>query len=132
MHKHYISPLFEGKIFKTRAIGKTVPIFNCGNRFLELISEFKKDFYFDPKKINKIKNRKFRKRTYQSFALYKKSFKPRSKPKLKTYLYKWKTDDRADAMLYAYYSLLGLTRQDFEKQYLCSWDLAAEDSKNAG
>lgn len=88
-------------------------------------------FPIKAKSIAKIKDRKIRKACYQSFENYKKSFRPIPKPKLKIIKDEWKTDDMADAMLYAYFSQLGQTRQDFEKQYLCTWDLAAENSKNA-
>ncbi|RLL33750.1 hypothetical protein D9K80_12615 [Acinetobacter cumulans] len=88
-------------------------------------------FPIKAKSIAKIKDRKIRKACYQSFENYKKSFRPFPKPKLKIIKDEWKTDDMADAMLYAYFPQLGQTRQDFEKQYLCTWDLAAENSKNA-
>ncbi|MEX3801001.1 hypothetical protein NKV55_017065 [Acinetobacter baumannii] len=80
-----------------------------------------------------------RKACYQSFAQYKKSFKPRPIPKLKILkdewlaLEKWiasmqeatktavkKFIDTADAMSSAFNSL-----ENFRTNYLCSWDLAA-------
>ncbi len=133
----YISPLFKlllkNRFFiGGRAVGRSFYYFNYFSRELpELEWDINADFPFDPACIPKIKDRKIRKACYQSFALYKKSFKPRPKPKLKIIWDEWKTDDLADAIAYAFFSLSLQTKKEFEKQYLCHWDLAAEDPKNA-
>ncbi len=87
-------------------------------------------FPIKAKSIAKIKDRKIRKACYQSFENYKKSFRPFPKPKLKIIKDEWKTDDMADAMLYAFYQLQGMTRQDFEKQYMCTWDFASDHTED--
>lgn len=129
---NHIAPLFnalcKNKIFWNGFVpGRNLRIFNyCAKAAPELSWDINNDFPFNPKQIPRLKDRKLRKSGYQSFALYKKSFKPRPKPKLKIYRDEWKTDDMADAMLYAYFHQQGMTRQDFEKQYMCTWDLASD------
>lgn len=120
--------LFKNKLFwNGRVVGRNLRLFYyCSKQLPELSWDINADFPFDPACTPKIKDRKIRKACYQSFALYKKTFKPRPKPKLKMIRDEWKTDDLADAMLYALFSLQAQTREDFEKQYLCTWDLAAE------
>ncbi len=104
----------------------------------ELDWDFTLDFPFNPQSIHKVKNRQLRRACYQSFALYKKSFKPRSTKKLKIFKDEWplldgwqttmtkmaKTvnkqfSDMADAISYAFFSL-----NNFRAKYLCTWDLA--------
>ncbi|MEG2808735.1 MAG: hypothetical protein RR932_12305 [Acinetobacter sp.] len=133
----YISPLFKlllkNRFFiGGRAVARSFYYFNYFSRKLPRLEwDINADFPFNPELIPKIKNRKIRKACYQSFALYKKSFKPRPKPKLKIIWDEWKTDDLADAVAYSFFSLSLQTKQEFEKQYLCCWDLATEDPKNA-
>jgi len=133
----YIAPLFN-TLFKNKLFwngfvaGRNLRCFNyCAKATPELSWDINADFPFDPACIPKIKDRKIRKACYQSFSRYKKSFKPRPKPKLKIIWDEWKTDDLADAIAYSFLSLSLQTKQEFEKQYLCCWDLATEDSRNA-
>ncbi|HGF9376729.1 hypothetical protein WDA76_11095 [Acinetobacter nosocomialis] len=98
---------------------------------------YSKDLCFNPRKIKKITDRKARRAFYQSFTQYKKSFKPRPKPKLKILknewpsLEKWKASmleatktaakkfcDMTDAMSYAFRTV--------ENVYWCAWDPAKE------
>ncbi len=132
----HIAPLFNA-LFKNKVFlngftaGRSFRCFNyCAKATPELSWDINADFPFDPRRSPKIKDRKIRKACYQSFALYKKSFKPRPKPKLKIIWDEWKTDDMADAMLYALFQQQGMTRQDFEKQYMCTWDLASDHTKD--
>ncbi|MEN8338631.1 hypothetical protein ABFO74_11720 [Acinetobacter baumannii] len=111
----------------------------CAKMLPELDWDFSLDFPFNPQSIHKVKNRQLRRACYQSFALYKKTFKPRSIKKLKIFkdewpsLDKWKASmleatktaakrfsDTTDAMSYAFNSL-----ENFRTNYMCSWDLAA-------
>ncbi|MFP5005884.1 hypothetical protein ACLFLN_09635 [Acinetobacter pittii] len=131
-------------IFKGRACGRTTISFIgiCSARLPMLKWDYSKDFCFNPKNIKKVSDRKMRKACYQSFALYKKSFKPRPIPKLKILkdecpsFNDWQASiaeatkmatmatkrfsDTADAMAYAFQSL-----NYFRSQYSCTWDLAA-------
>lgn len=93
----------------------------CTQLIPELECDFYADYPFNPKHIPKVAQCRIRKACYQSFALYKKSFKPKPKPKLKIIRDEWKTDDMADSFLYGCFY-----KQDFETQYLCTWDLAAD------
>lgn len=123
--------LFQNKLFLNGFVaGRNLRIFNyCAKATPELSWDINADFPFDPVCIPKIKDRKIRKACYQSFALYK-SFKPRLKPKLKIWRDEWKTDDMADAMLYALFQRQGMNRQDFENQYMCTWDLASDHTRD--
>lgn len=114
--------LFQNKLFLNGFVaGRNLLCFNyCAKATPELSWDINANFPFNPKRIPKIKDRKIRKACYQSFALYK-SFKPRPKPKLKI----WR-DDMAYAMLYALFQRQGMNRQDFENQYMCTWDLASD------
>ncbi|MDF2419153.1 hypothetical protein GWP85_16810 [Acinetobacter beijerinckii] len=47
-----------------------------GLQLPELKFNIELDFPFNPKNISKLRNRKYRRACYQSFMLYKKSFKP--------------------------------------------------------
>ncbi|MDB0152524.1 hypothetical protein CTY75_01340 [Acinetobacter baumannii] len=126
-------------IFKGRACGRTTLNFFglCSARLPMLQWDYSKDFCFNPKKIKKISDRKMRKACYQSFALYKKTFKPRSIKKLKIFkdewpsLEKWlasmleatktaakKFSDMTDAMSYAFRTV--------KNGYWCAWDPAKE------
>ena len=133
----YIAPLFN-TLFKNKLFwngfvaGRNLRCFNyCAKATPELSWDINADFPFDPACIPKIKDRKIRKACYQSLSRYKKSFKPRPKPKLKIIWNEWKTDDLADAITYAFFSQSLKTFQEFERQYLCTWDLGVEDSRNA-
>lgn len=121
-------------IFKGRACGRTTLNFIglCSAKLPMLQWDYSKDFCFNPKNIKKIADRKLRKACYQSFAQYKKSFKPRPIPKLKILKDEWEAvmtkmakttnkqfSDMADAMSYAFFSL-----NNFRAKYLCTWDLA--------
>lgn len=131
--------VFKGNIFLvSRVNGREIIWLNrCAEMLPELYWDYSLDFPFKPESISKIKNRKHRRACYQSFALYKKSFKPRPIPKLKILkdewpsLDEWKASmleatktaaknfsDTADAMSYAFNSLKDYTN------YRCAWDLA--------
>ena len=59
------------------------------------------DFPFNPKHIPKVPQRRVRKACYQSFALYKKSFKPKCSPRFRFIKDEWawgKHDDHIDAI----------------------------------
>ncbi|MGR2827334.1 hypothetical protein FY048_17790 [Acinetobacter sp. 1124_18A] len=133
--------VFKGNIFYvSRVNGRELIWLNrCAEMLPELYWDFSLDFPFNPKSIHKVKNRKLRRACYQSFALYKKTFKPGSTKKLKIFKYEWPSldkwkasmleatetaakrfSDTADAMSYAFNSL-----EKFRTNYLCSWDLAA-------
>lgn len=116
----HIAPLLNvlfknGILLGGFAPGRKLLYFNyCAKATPELNWDITTDFPFDPKRIPKIKDRKIRKAAYQSFALYKKSFKPRPKPKLKIISDEWvKTisnlkkslDDFIDAVAYAFTSI---------------------------
>lgn len=142
---HHLNPIlnivFKCKIFfLSRVNGRElIWLKHCAKMLPELEWDFTLDFPFNPQSIPKVKNRQLRRACYQSFALYKKSFKPRSTKKLKIFkdewpsLDKWKASmleatktaakrfsDTTDAMSYAFNSL-----ENFRTNYLCSWDLAA-------
>lgn len=57
---------------KTRQMGKT-----------EINADFFADFPFNPKHCPKVAQRRIRKACYQSFALYKKSYKPKRIPRIR-------------------------------------------------
>ncbi|MDC4840260.1 hypothetical protein R4611_16340 [Acinetobacter baumannii] len=146
LQNNYLNPIISAIlktniILKGRACGRTTLnlIGLCSAKLPMLQWDYSKDFCFKPKNIKKVSDRKLRKACYQSFAQYKKSFKPRPIPKLKILkdewpsLEKWKASmleatksavkkfsDTADAMFYAFNSL-----EKFRTNYLCSWDLAA-------
>ncbi|MDV7410009.1 hypothetical protein R4481_17145 [Acinetobacter baumannii] len=149
LQNNYLNPIISAIlktniILKGRACGRTTLNFFglCSAKLPMLQWDHSKDFCFNPKNIKKISDRKMRKACYQSFAQYKKSFKPRPIPKLKILkdewpsLEKWKASmleatksavkkfsDTADAMSYAFNSL-----EKFRTNYLCSWDLAAGEN----
>lgn len=136
--------LFKNKLLWTGfAAGRSLRLFNyCSQQLPGLAWDINLNFPFNPKYIPKLKDRKLRKAAYQSFARYKASFKSKSTPKpdFKVIVDEWgkalsrvaKTfRDTVDAISYAFASLSIRSKQDSEKQYMCSWDLATEDSKNA-
>ena len=96
--------------------------------------DFSKNFCFNPSKIPKVKDRKLRKACYQAFALYKKSFKPIPKLKLKIWrdefprLMKRATqvwsDHAVDA--FSFFSHCVDQKAKFAAQYECRWDLGKE------
>ncbi|WDE16909.1 hypothetical protein KMZ14_05015 [Acinetobacter schindleri] len=139
----HIAPLLNvlfknGILLGGFAPGRKLLYFNyCAKATPELNWDITTDFPFDPKRIPKIKYRKIRKAAYQSFTLYKTSFKsrPKLKPKLKVIADEWGKalsklakagSDAVDAFSYAFASLSIRSKQDFEKQYLCTWDLASD------
>lgn len=70
--------VFKGKIFfLSRVNGRElIWLKRCEEMLSELYWDYSLAFPFNPKSISKLKNRKYRRACYQSFALYKKSFKP--------------------------------------------------------
>lgn len=94
--------------------------------------DFSKNLCFNPKKIQKVPDRKRRKACYQAFALYKKSFKPMPKPKLKIWRDEWPklmkrathvwSDHVADA--FSFFAHCYKERAKFAAQYECAWDLS--------
>lgn len=123
-----VNALFQNRIlWNGFASGRSLRLFNyCSQQLPELAWDITLDFPFNPKYIPKLKNRKCRKAAYQSFVRYKKSFKPVPESILKVIHDELKTDGLADAISYAFIQQGKMTRQNFEKQYMCSWDLAAE------
>ncbi|MFW2024302.1 hypothetical protein [Acinetobacter baumannii] len=145
LQNNYLNPIISvilktNIILKGQACGRTTISFIgiCSARLPMLQWDYSKDFCFNPKNIKKISDRKLRKACYQSFAQYKKSFKPRPIPKLKIIKDEWpsleewkasmleatktavkKFSDTADAMAYAFHS-----SNYFKSQYSCAWDLA--------
>ncbi len=101
-------------------------------RMTELEWDFSKKFCFNPSKIPKVKDRKLRKACYQSFALYKKSFKPIPKPKLKIWRDEWPrlmkratqvwSDHAVDA--FSFFAHCVDQKAKFAAQYECRWDLS--------
>ncbi|GEM_PF-708177 len=96
--------------------------------------DFSKKFCFNPKKIQKVPDRKRRKACYQSFALYKQSFKPMPKPKLKIWRDEWPrlmkgatqawSDHAVDA--FSFFAHCVDQKAKFAAQYECRWDLGEE------
>ncbi|MCZ3086314.1 hypothetical protein NYZ05_04765 [Acinetobacter baumannii] len=131
--------VFKGKIFfLSRVNGRElIWLKRCEEMLPELYWDYSLDFPFKAKSISKVKDRKHRRACYQSFAQYKKSFKPRPIPKLKILkdewpaLEKWiasmqeatktaakKFSDMTDAMSYAFRTVKNV--------YWCAWDPAKE------
>ncbi|MFW2037766.1 hypothetical protein ACG92Y_04450 [Acinetobacter ursingii] len=89
---------------------------------------------FNPKKIPKVPNRKQRKACYQAFALYKKSLKPKPKPKLKISKDEWPaiisnairaySDHITDS--FSFFAHCYKERAKVAAQYECRWDLGKE------
>ncbi len=55
----------------------------CNQLIPELKTDFFADFPFNPKHCPKVAQRRIRKACYQSFALYKKSYKPKRIPRIR-------------------------------------------------
>lgn len=67
-----------------RESGKYLIFFNLCKDFVpELKFDINHDFPFNPKHCPKVENRRIRKACYQSFALYKKSYKPNRLPRFR-------------------------------------------------
>lgn len=87
------------------------------------------DFPFIPKRIKKVKNRKVRRACYQSFKLYKNSFKPIRHPRLRMIMDeypRYESNDHIDALAYAF------TNSLFYSQYNMAWDRDTENSFSKG
>lgn len=92
MHHHYLNPIlsliFNNKIWiGNRTLGRTYSLFSLlRSKFptldWQVDNNVPPQITFNPNKIKSLKNRKHRKAFYQSFNLYKKSFKPVRKKKL--------------------------------------------------
>ncbi len=137
---NYLSPIVSSIsntkiIFKNRSVGHSFGIIGiCANVLPILDWDFSKKFYFNPSKIPKVKDRKLRKACYQSFALYKKSFKPIPKPKLKIWRDEWPrlmkgatqawSDHAVDA--FSFFAHCVDQKAKFAAQYECRWDLGEE------
>ena len=83
----------------------------------ELKFNIELDFPFNPKHIPKVPQRRVRKACYYSFALYKKSFKPKCSPRFRFIKDEWawgKHDDHIDAISHLFCD------DNFHKQYLAS------------
>lgn len=91
------------------------------------------------KKIKKVQDRKRRKACYQSFALYKKSFKPVPNPKVTIFKdelpkilsksAKSYGDHLTDA--FAFFSARLKNANAFKKQWICTWDLGTGDESKS-
>lgn len=102
-----------------RGSGKYLIFFNLCKDFVpELKFDINQDFPFNPKHIPKVPQRRVRKACYQSFALYKKSFKPKCSPRFRFIKDEWawgKHDDHIDAISHLFCD------DNFHKQYLAAW-----------
>lgn len=102
-----------------RRLGRNLIFFDLCKDFVpELNFDINNDFPFNPKHIPKVPKRHVRKACYQSFALYKKSFKPKRLPRFRFIKDEssWeKYDDHIDAMSHLFCD------GNFHKQYLASW-----------
>ncbi|MDH2017871.1 hypothetical protein N5J44_00120 [Acinetobacter ursingii] len=136
---NYLSPIVSSItntriIFKGRAVGRSFGIIGiCANALPMLDWDYSHtSICFNPKKIPKVPNRKQRKACYQAFALYKKSFKPTPKPKLKIWRDEWPrlmkraihvwSDHMADA--FSFFAHYVDKKAKFAAQYECRWDLS--------
>lgn len=110
------------------------------SRILPMLDwDFSKDLCFNPKKIKKVQDRKRRKACYQSFALYKKSFKPVPNtkvtifkdelPKILSKSAKSYGDHLTDA--FAFFSARLKNANAFKKQWICTWDLGTGDESKS-
>ncbi|MFT0694127.1 hypothetical protein ACDX34_08345 [Acinetobacter bereziniae] len=89
----------------------------------ELKFNIELDFPFSPKRIPKVKNRKVRRACYQSFRIYKNSFKPIRYPRLSMIndrCLRPKSDDLIDAISYAF------SNRHFYSQYHVPWGIDSE------
>lgn len=90
--------------------------------FPEIQFNYEAAFPINPKDIPKVKNKSYRKALYQSYSLYKKSFKPKPQPKLKVIWNEWGKiaesakncfNDIVDAMSYAFANISWDSLKDF-------------------
>ena len=142
-HHHYVlnpilSLIFNKKIWiSNRTLGRTYILFSSlRSKFptldWQVDNNVPPQITFNPNKIKSLKNRKHRKAFYQSFNLYKKSFKTVKKNKNpiiwnKAMLQlKAACDDIVDAVAY----FAELSAKNFAALYHCSWDLAAEETRD--
>lgn len=86
---NHLAPIFRFyfpnayMVFGKRS-GRNLVIFNlCKKLASDLKFDHEKDFPFNPKQIPKVPQRGIRKACYQSFALYKKSHKPKRLPRFR-------------------------------------------------
>lgn len=120
---NYLAPLYNFYkipwLCTSRRAGFKFSVFKlCTQLIPELKCDFFADFPFNPKFIPKVKNRKYRKACYQSFMLYKKSFKPVRIPRIRIIQDEnpWsKHDDPIDAISHLF------TSTDFYSQYYMTW-----------
>ena len=96
----------------------------CEQFFPEIQFNYEAAFPINPKDIPKVKNKSYRKALYQSYSLYKKSFKPKPKPKLKVIWNEWgkiaesvkhRFDDIVDAVVYAVSNISRDSLKDFSR-----------------
>ncbi|MDI1225007.1 hypothetical protein [Acinetobacter sp.] len=116
IYKFYFSGLY---IQMGRRSGQNLIIFNLCKDFIpELKFDINHDFPFNPRHIPKVAQHRIRRACYQSFALYKKSFKSKRLPRfrfIKDELPWEKYDDHIDAVSHLFCD------EYFCKQYLASW-----------
>ncbi|WP_151766129.1 hypothetical protein [Acinetobacter colistiniresistens] len=117
---NHLSPLFNFyTINSARRSGREFMIMGfCQQLVPELKFDFFDSFPFNPKHCPKVAQRRIRRACYQSFALYKKSIKPKRLPRfrfIKDELPWEKYDDHIDAMSHLF------CNENFHKQYLVSW-----------
>ena len=133
----YLAPIISSIlnnriIIKGRIVGRTFGIISvCVNALPMLQWDYSHTkMCFNPKKIPKVPNRKRRKACYQAFALYKKSLKPKLKPKLKISKDEWPaiisnairaySDHTTDS--FAYFAHCYKERAKVAGQYEVCWD----------
>ena len=142
---NYLSPIVSSIsktkiIFKNRSVGHSLGhsfgiIGICASVLPMLNWDYShSSIFFNPKKIQKVPDRKRRKACYQSFALYKQSFKPMPKPKLKIWRDEWPilikratqvwSDHAVDA--FSFFAHCVDQKAKFAAQYECRWDLGEE------
>ncbi|MEB3755107.1 hypothetical protein [Acinetobacter sp. MD2(2019)] len=136
----YLSPILSNIsnqkiLIKGRAVGRTFGIISiCANALPLLEWNYSHNtICFNPQKIQKVKDRKLRKACYQAFALYKKSFKPKKKLKIKIYIDELAkilnksaqafSDHIADS--FSFFAHCIKEKSNFADDYQCSWDLGA-------
>ena len=83
IYRFYFAPWYR---VGGRRAGYKLMIFNlCKGLISELKCDYEADFPFNPKHIPKVAQRRIRKACYQSFALYKKSLKPKRLPRFRIF-----------------------------------------------
>ncbi len=125
---NHIAPLYNFYkrpwLCTSRRAGYKFSVFElCTQLIPELQCDFFTDFPFNPKRIPKVKNRKVRRACYQSFRLYKNSFKPIRCPRLRLIMDEYprsKSDDHIDALSFAFTNAL------FYSQYHVPWGIDSE------